>query len=59
MRRGVSIWIPDRARKRAGEMPPGCDCARVVLGKIYPNQCVLFGKACTPRNPVGPVHGFG
>ena len=44
----------DNARKRAGEMPPGCDCARVVLGKIYPNQCVLFGKACTPRNPVGP-----
>jgi len=41
-------------RKRAGEMPPGCDCARVVLGRIYPNQCVLFGKACTPRNPVGP-----
>ena len=44
----------DAARKRAGEMPPGCDCARVVLGKIYPNQCVLFGKACTPRNPIGP-----
>jgi hydrogenase expression/formation protein HypD len=44
----------DAARKRAGEMPPGCDCARVVLGKIYPNQCVLYGKACTPRNPVGP-----
>ena len=42
------------ARKRAGEMPPGCDCARVVLGKIYPNQCVLFGRACTPREPVGP-----
>ena len=44
----------DLARKRAGEMPPGCDCARVVLGKVYPNQCVLFGKACTPRNPIGP-----
>ncbi len=44
----------DAARKRAGEMPPGCDCARVVLGKIYPNQCVLYGKACTPRNPIGP-----
>ena len=42
------------ARKRAGEMPPGCDCARVVLGRIYPNQCVLFGKACTPRTPIGP-----
>lgn len=44
----------DRARKRAGEMPAGCDCARVVLGKIKPNQCVLYGAACTPRQPVGP-----
>ena len=42
------------ARKRAGEMPPGCDCASVVLGKIYPNECRLFGAACTPRNPIGP-----
>jgi hydrogenase expression/formation protein HypD len=41
-------------RKRIGEMPPGCDCARVVLGKIYPNECKLFGIACTPRTPVGP-----
>ena len=44
----------DNARRRAGKMPPGCDCAQVVLGKIYPNQCRLYGKACTPRNPVGP-----
>jgi hydrogenase expression/formation protein HypD len=44
----------DESRKRAGEMPPGCDCARVVLGKIYPNECRLYGKACTPRNPIGP-----
>ena len=42
------------ARKRAGEMPPGCDCARVVLGKIYPNECRLYGVACTPRKPIGP-----
>ena len=44
----------DAARKRAGEMPPGCDCARVVLGKIYPNECQLFGVACHPRHPIGP-----
>ncbi|MCW8927090.1 MAG: hydrogenase formation protein HypD [Xanthomonadales bacterium] len=44
----------DEARKRAGEMPPGCDCARVVLGRIYPNECRLYGRACVPRNPVGP-----
>lgn len=42
------------ARKRAGEMPPGCDCAQVVLGKIYPNECKLYGVACKPRNPIGP-----
>lgn len=42
------------SRKRAGQMPPGCDCARVVLGKIYPDQCRLYGRACTPRAPVGP-----
>lgn len=42
------------ARKRAGEMPPGCGCAQVVLGRIYPNECKLFGTACVPRNPIGP-----
>ncbi len=44
----------DDSRKRVGEMPPGCDCARVVLGKIYPNECRLYGVACTPRKPIGP-----
>ena len=44
----------DDSRKRVGEMPPGCDCAKVVLGKIYPNQCRLYGAACTPRKPIGP-----
>jgi hydrogenase expression/formation protein HypD len=44
----------DASRKRVGEMPPGCDCAQVVLGKIYPTQCRLYGVACTPRKPVGP-----
>ncbi len=44
----------DDSRKRVGEMPPGCDCAQVVLGKIYPNECRLYGTACTPRKPIGP-----
>jgi hydrogenase expression/formation protein HypD len=42
------------SRKRIGEMPPGCDCARVVLGKLQPNECRLYGLACTPRTPIGP-----
>ncbi|MBK9161275.1 MAG: hydrogenase formation protein HypD [Nitrosomonadales bacterium] len=46
--------LEKEGRKRVGEMPPGCDCARVVLGRIYPNECRLYDKACTPRTPVGP-----
>lgn len=51
------LRFPDHSnpeRRRAGEMPPGCDCAKVVLGKIYPNQCRIYGRACTPRHPIGP-----
>ncbi len=44
----------DEARRHAGAMPPGCDCARVVLGKIVPSECRIYGSPCTPRNPVGP-----
>jgi hydrogenase expression/formation protein HypD len=44
----------DLARKRAGQMPPGCDCAQVVLGRIRPNECRLYGVACTPHHPIGP-----
>ncbi len=43
-----------RDRPRAGGMPAGCDCARVVLGRIYPDACKLYGRTCTPRTPVGP-----
>jgi hydrogenase expression/formation protein HypD len=42
------------SRQRTGEMPAGCDCAAVILGQLYPNKCRLYGKACTPRSPVGP-----
>jgi hydrogenase expression/formation protein HypD len=41
-------------RKRAGQMPPGCECASVVMGKINPNECKIYGRACTPKSPVGP-----
>jgi hydrogenase expression/formation protein HypD len=44
----------EQARRHAGEMPPGCDCARVVLGKITPPECRIYGSACTPRSPIGP-----
>lgn len=34
--------------------PPGCRCGEVIQGKALPQDCPLFGKACTPRKPWGP-----
>lgn len=31
-----------------------CRCGEVIKGKIEPLQCPLFGKNCTPENPLGP-----
>ncbi len=33
---------------------PGCRCGDVLRGVLFPYQCPLFGKACTPESPVGP-----
>ena len=40
---------------------PGCRCAQVIRGVLSPADCPLFGKVCTPDNPVGPcmVSGEG
>jgi len=32
---------------------PGCSCPQVILGKISPDECPLFMKACTPEKPKG------
>ena len=39
---------------RGIDIPKGCRCAEVMLGKIYPENCSLFNKKCTPENPIGP-----
>jgi hydrogenase expression/formation protein HypD len=35
-------------RKRA------CKCGDVLRGLMMPDECPLFTKACTPRDPIGP-----
>jgi hydrogenase expression/formation protein HypD len=32
----------------------GCICGDILRGVRMPADCRLFGKACTPQNPVGP-----
>jgi len=41
--------------------PPGCRCGDIIRGKIHPPSCPLFGRRCTPANPIGPcmVSGEG
>jgi hydrogenase expression/formation protein HypD len=33
--------------------PKGCICGEVLRGLKKPDQCGLFGKVCTPVNPIG------
>ena len=36
------------------ELPEQCRCGQVIVGKINPDQCPMFGKSCSPVDPVGP-----
>ena len=36
------------------EMPHGCRCGDVLRAIIYPWECPLFNKTCSPESPVGP-----
>lgn len=36
------------------ELPAGCRCGEVILGRIDPPECPMFGKACTPLRATGP-----
>jgi len=36
------------------EEETGCRCGEVLCGLIDPPECNLFGRKCTPQEPVGP-----
>ena len=57
IREEYSIW--DAAKKFSlpifdSKETLGCRCGEVLKGRIYPPQCPLFGRHCTPMKPVGP-----
>ena len=41
-------------KKIPAEDATGCRCGEVLCGLIDPTDCGLFGKKCTPDEPVGP-----
>jgi hydrogenase expression/formation protein HypD len=40
--------------KAAPAQPTSCRCGDVMLGLMTPDRCRLFGRRCTPEQPVGP-----
>ena len=58
------VPAPDYAEFNAFErfpvdVPParehaGCRCGEVLKGILTPVECALFGRVCSPENPVGP-----
>ena len=43
-----------RVRYAQTEPPTACRCGEVITGRRRSEDCPLFGKACTPEDPVGP-----
>ena len=35
--------------------PEKCQCGEVLQGFLKPYECKLFGKECTPQNPIGAL----
>ncbi len=40
--------------EKSQDIPPGCSCHLIMVGKLYPYECELFREECTPINPIGP-----
>ncbi len=41
-------------RPKTAALQNGCRCGDVITGKLRPQMCPLFGRLCTPEDPVGP-----
>ena len=41
-------------RTEAAPLMNGCRCGDVITGRMGAKMCPLFGKVCTPEDPVGP-----
>ncbi|TSD02358.1 MAG: hydrogenase expression/formation protein HypD [Parcubacteria group bacterium Athens0714_25] len=46
--------ILDKIDFEKSKDPAGCACGEVIRGLKTPKKCPMFGKRCTPENPVGP-----
>jgi hydrogenase expression/formation protein HypD len=54
LRQEYAHFSANLPEKNESVLPQGCRCTDVLLGRIMPQECALFGGACTPRSPIGP-----
>lgn len=40
--------------KKSQDIKPGCKCGEIMQGKVMPQDCPYFNKACLPHQPIGP-----
>lgn len=52
--RDISWGERDTKTIETSDLPEGCSCGDVILGRLAPRECALFGGGCTPLRPVGP-----
>lgn len=50
----AEIKFPELKEQPEAKLTAGCRCGDVITGKLRSEQCPLFGKRCTPEDPVGP-----
>lgn len=60
---GSGLYLKEEYRQYDGgsrgldsdiELPDGCRCGEVIVGRIAPNECPMFGSSCHPSTPYGP-----
>jgi hydrogenase expression/formation protein HypD len=52
-RQRFDIRPPDPGASAAGPLTQECICGDIMSGIASPETCRLFGRSCTPTNPVG------
>jgi hydrogenase expression/formation protein HypD len=48
----IRLGLPEP--RNAVDVRGGCRCHLVILGEAEPEECPMFGRECTPRDPFGP-----
>jgi hydrogenase expression/formation protein HypD len=56
IRERFAPWDAERRFELVQGRPPenkACECPRILRGAAVPTDCILFGRQCTPRTPIG------